>query len=146
MAETIQFPGTMPDHTYVVSLRLSQIFDGVPTERLLTAIKVGRPDTQTFFRVRAGDAWRGNYALIQFGDDREMYIVAGALQAELAAEIRAVTLYTVINRTGTVRLWPINLPGPDGRDNEWFISARAVADIATTCWVRLQNNKSHWGA
>src|SRR5262245_43016812 len=129
MTEPIQFPTAHIDD--LASLRLAQSYDDAPVERILTAIKVGRPDTKVFFRVRAGEEWRGNFALLQFGDDRELYLVPPMLQAELAAECRAVTLYTVIDRNGVVRLWPIGLP-VDGRDNDWFISARCVAEIATT--------------
>ena len=42
------------------------------------------------------------------------------------------TLYTTITRQGVVSLWPIRLPLPDGRYNEWHRSAAEAAELAMT--------------
>ena len=34
---------------------------------------------------------------------------------ELPGEFATVTLFTTINRQGTLHLWPVKLPGPDGQ-------------------------------
>ena len=48
------------------------------------------------------------------------------------------TLYTAINRQGVVFLWPVRLPGPDGKVNEWWRSAGEAAELAMTKWVRVK--------
>jgi hypothetical protein len=46
-------------------------------------------------------------------------------------------LVLVIDRQNELRLWPLRLPGPDGREDDWMSSALAVAEQAKTGWVRL---------
>ena len=37
-------------------------------------------------------------------------------------------------------LWPVKLPGPDGKENEWHRSAREAAEKASTAWLRIKAN------
>jgi hypothetical protein len=39
-----------------------------------------------------------------------------------------------------VFLWPVRLPGPDGKLNEWWRSAAEAAELAMTRWVRVKAN------
>jgi hypothetical protein len=50
------------------------------------------------------------------------------------------TLYLAINKQGTVFLWPVRLPTPDGKDLDWWRSAREAADRATRSWIRVRAN------
>ena len=47
---------------------------------------------------------------------------------------------TSVNRQGVVFLWPVRLPGPDGRTDNWSQSAMDLVGIATNGWVRVQAN------
>jgi hypothetical protein len=49
-------------------------------------------------------------------------------------------LFTAINRQGTVFLWPVRLPSPDGRDMEWWRSGREAAELGMTSWIRVRAN------
>src|SRR5262249_20661811 len=51
-------------------------------------------------------------------------------------------LLTTINRQGVVFLWPIRLPGSDGRVDAWSKSALEAAEMATRTWIRIQANLS----
>ena len=35
-------------------------------------------------------------------------------------------------------LWPVKLPTPDGKQNEWHRSAAEAAERAMTCWLRIK--------
>src|SRR5262249_5463679 len=123
------------------NLRLGQNFtETVGVKKLLKTIPVRKPGPQDFVRVHPNPEYRENFPIIELKDDREEYIVAGALRGELAAEIISKTLFTAINRQGTVFLWTIRLPGPDGRDLNWWRSGREAASLATTKWVRVKAN------
>ena len=87
-------------------------------------------------RVRPGEAWRLPMLVVELREERETYAVAPALAEELAAEGRPVQLYTCLSRGGALFLWPVPLPGPDGKRNQWHESAHAIAERATECWVR----------
>jgi hypothetical protein len=63
-----------------------------------------------------------------------------AIAPELAGETIYVTLFTAINRQGTLFLWPVRLPSPDDRPSAWWRSAREAAELAMTKWVRMRAN------
>lgn len=63
------------------------------------------------------------------------------LYADLAQEVRPKLLYTSITKEGNVFLWPINLPGADGRLDAWSQSAHTAAAMAETSWVRIKANR-----
>jgi hypothetical protein len=51
-----------------------------------------------------------------------------------------MVLVTAINRQNVTFLWPIRLPGSDGRIDEWNGSALEGARLAETRWVRVIAN------
>jgi hypothetical protein len=55
-------------------------------------------------------------------------------------EIVPKMLFTTINRQGIVFLWPIRLPGEDGRLDNWNRSALEAASVAMTSWIRVMSN------
>jgi hypothetical protein len=48
------------------------------------------------------------------------------------------TIYTGITSLGNVFMWPVAIPPPDDKSNEWWRTAREAAELAITCWVRLR--------
>jgi hypothetical protein len=64
------------------------------------------------------------------------------LVQELAEECTRVTLFTAINRQGVLSIWPVRLTGSDGRQMEWWRSAREAAELAIGKWVRIKANMS----
>jgi hypothetical protein len=59
---------------------------------------------------------------------------------ELVGEYVIKTLFLAINRQGTLFFWPVRLPGPDGKDNNWWKTAREAAHLAMKRWVRIKAN------
>jgi hypothetical protein len=64
------------------------------------------------------------------------------LAPHLDGEFSAATLFTTINRQGVPFLWPVKLPGLDGKYNEWHRSAAEAAERAMKKWVRIKANMS----
>jgi hypothetical protein len=58
------------------------------------------------------------------------------------ATFSARIFFTAVNRQGVLFLWPIRLPGPDGRVDEWSRTALEAAQMATKGWVRVTANLS----
>jgi hypothetical protein len=75
-------------------------------------------------------------------DREELYLVAPELWPELSGELRAIIFFTAINRDGVVFLWPVKLPGEDGRHDTWNASALDGAEAAKQQWVRVASNTS----
>ena len=126
------------------ALRLSQSFaDTVGVKKLVTTVPVRKPNRHDFVRVHSDPAYRLTpTAIIELKEDRETYLLSPAIAQQLPGEFNVVTLYTAINRQGVLQLWPVRLPGPDGKHNEWHRSAGAAAEKAVDQWVGVRANMS----
>jgi hypothetical protein len=125
-------------------LRLSQNFhESLGVKKALITVPVRKPGKQDFIRVHPDPAYRLETAVLQLKEERnETYLVAPELWPELAGEITPMVLFTAINRQKVTFLWPIRLPGADGRSDEWNASAQEAAQMAQSGWVRVMANMS----
>ena len=119
------------------TLRLSQNFhDTLGVKKLVVTVAVRRPARKEFIRVHADPALRLDTAILNLKEQREIYLAA------LASEITPMVLVTVVNRQKMGSLWPIRLPGADGRLDAWNTSALQAAERAQAHWVRVMANMS----
>lgn len=124
-------------------LRLSQNFgESAGVKKLVTTIPVRKPNKQDFIRVHADPAYRLETAVLEFKEERETYLVAPELWPELPGELTPKVLFTAINRQKVLFVWPIRLPGEDGRHDEWNASALEAAQMAQMDWIRISANMS----
>jgi hypothetical protein len=122
-------------------LRLSQNFaDDLGVKKALVTVPVRKPARQSFIRVHPDEAYRLQTAILELKEDRETFLVDPTLWPELGGEITPVELFTAVTRNGDVFLWPVKLPGPDGRSSDWHRSAFEIAGMAMTRWLRVQAN------
>ena len=126
------------------ALRLDQSYaDAAGVKKLLTTVPVRKPNWQDFVRVHSDAAYRLTpAAVIEVKEDREVYLATPDMARELPGEFGVATLYTAINRQGVVNIWPVRLPGADGKHNEWHRSAAEAAERAMVQWVRVTANMS----
>jgi hypothetical protein len=126
------------------ALRLDQNFiETAGVKKLLTTVPVRKPGKQDFVRVHADPAFRLTpAAIIELKEDRETYLVAPAIAQELPGEFALATIFLCVNRQGVVSLWPVKLPGPDGKHNEWHRSSAEAAERAMHHWVRVTASMS----
>jgi hypothetical protein len=136
-------PPENPDRFAPDNLRLSQKFhSNAGVKKVYTTIPVRKPNSQEFIRVRPGEDWYLETAILELKDERESYLVAVDLWPEMQGEIVPKALYTTINRQGVLTLWPIRLPGEDGRLDTWNRSAHQAAGLAKTRWIKVVSNMS----
>ena len=109
---------------------------------MLTTVPVRKPGKQNFVRVHPEVSWRLQTAVLELKEEREIYLVDPSLWDELVGEISPMILYTAIDRQGVLFLWPVRLPGEDGRIDNWSRSALEAADKAMNRWVRVSANMS----
>lgn len=129
------------NHLDLNRLRLSQDFaNKVGVKKAIITVPVRKPDRQWFVRVHPDPARRLETAVLELKDERETYLVDPDLWEELPGELVPKVLFTAINRQGVVFVWPVRLPGEDGRGNAWNSSALEAANLATTGWVRVAAN------
>jgi hypothetical protein len=140
--------GVAPDPFDPAALRLSQDFGAeIGVQKVLIKVPVRKPVRQAFFRVHPDPAFSLDTAVIdlKIGADRDVYLVAPELRPQLVDEIVAIRLFTVIDRQGTVTLWPCRLAGPDGRLNTWYETALQAAELAKSRWIRITADQSLGG-
>jgi hypothetical protein len=124
-------------------LRLSQDFAAtVGLKKALLTVPVRKPSGQDFVRVHPDPAMRLDTAVLELKDERETYLVEPALWPALSGDIVAKVLFTAMNRQGVLFLWPIRLPGEDGRHDHWNRSALEAAQSAMHAWVKVVSNMS----
>ena len=144
MTDTINNANTVPNPFDPAALRLDQSYaDTVGVKKLLTTVPVRRPNRQDFVRVHPDPAFRLTpAAIIELKEDREVYLVPPDMAQQLPGEFSVTTLFLTINRQNVIHLWPVKLPGPDGKHNEWHRSAAEAAERAMDGWVKISANMS----
>jgi hypothetical protein len=139
MAEPLRLEATDP-FTNLESLRLDQSYgENLGVKKLLRTVPVRKPGPQDFVRTHPQHRLTPA-ALIELKDDREIYFVAPSMVSELVGEFFVATLYLTINRQNTMTLWPVRMPGPDGKHLEWHRSAAEAAEAAQRRWVKIRAN------
>ena len=132
MVTSILLPSTASDPA---TLRLSQNFhETLGVKKSVVTVPVRRPARKEFIRVHADPALRLDTAILNLKEQREIYLAA------LASEITPMVLVTVVNRQKMGSLWPIRLPGADGRLDAWNTSALQAAEMPQARWVRVMAN------
>jgi len=104
-------------------------------------IAVKKPEKAKFVRVYADEAYQLEAGMIEF--DGEFYLVDPTMDAELTGEptFRRYALFTAVTKEGfVIFLWPIPLPGADGKHNDYHKSALEAAMKAQREWVRVYAN------
>jgi hypothetical protein len=135
---------TVVDDFELEALRLPQSFiETAGVKKLLTTVPVRKPNQHDFNRVHPDQAYRANLAVIRLRDERdETFLLTSNIASNLPGEFAMATVFTAVNRQGVLFLWPVMLPQPDGRMNEWHRSAAEAAEMAMTKWVRIKANTS----
>jgi len=121
------------------ALRVAAAAD-LEVESVLTTVPVRKPRRTEFFGVHPAPDFCVDTYLLERDDgmDKEAYLVAPGLQSLVASELRQVRLFTVINKRGTVMLWPVKLPAADN-DRIRRVSDTALqgAEQAKLLWTKL---------
>ena len=133
----------LTNHLNLEEIRLSQDYaSAVGVKKGLTTVPIRKPSKQTFFRVHPDPAYQLDTMVLELEEEGETYLVKPHLYAELGREITPKRIYTCITKPGVCFLWPIKLPGEDGRLNPWPQSALEAAEIGKEKWIRVKSNKS----
>jgi hypothetical protein len=130
----------------LADLRLTQDYASmVGVKKVLTTIPVRKPNRQEFVRVHQDESYQLSTAVIEIKDDRETFLVSPQLWNELPGETIAKVFLTAMNRQGVLFLWPIRLPEPDGRHDQWNRSAMEAAELSKKKWIKSVANMSLGG-
>ena len=136
-------PDSAPDPFDIKRWALSQSFaEVIGVKKVLSHVPLDKPGNQDWVRVHRHPDYRGNFPIIKLKTENEKYFVKPEMVAELASEIVPVTIFTVVSSMGVTSLWPVRLPGSDGKDIAWWATERAAAELAMKHWIRIRANKA----
>ena len=136
---------TGPDPFDPASLRLTQdLAASMGVKKAMLTVPVRKPDKAWFVRVHPSEEYSLQTAVIELKDDRESYLIGRQLWPALTTEttFSPRALFTAINRQGVLFLWPVRLPGADGKLDAWSQSALEAAKMAKAGWIRVSANMS----
>lgn len=127
------------DQIELEKLRLSQDFSEMAHVRpVLTTIVVRKPHRQEFIRIRPGDENRFATGCFSDKESRETYLISPKVRDLLAGDVTPTLLVVVVSRNSPVPfLWPLTLPGVDGRPNRWHESGVEAATLAESQWLKV---------
>ena len=128
------------------NIRLTQDFTAtIGVKKSITTIPVRKPNRQEFVRVHPDPAYSVEAAVVELKAEGETYVVAKDLWSEVSGELIPKRLVLTMTRQNVLMLWPIRMPGEDGRIDAWNQSAMIAAERARQCWVRVTSDR-HLGA
>lgn len=127
------------DPSELAKLRLSQDFSELSQVKpVLTNIACRKPHKQEFIRVRNGEEHRFTTGCFTDKDSREVYLITPTVRECLVGDVVPTMLVVCVSRNSPIPfLWPLTLPGVDGRPNRWHESAIEAASIAEDQWVKV---------
>jgi hypothetical protein len=123
-------------------LKLTQDYEALAgVKKVITTIPVARPHRHLWIRVHP--EWQLEAAIFEDKTDRATYLIDPSCLSLLIGEVVGKVLYVYMDRQSRdLRIWPIRLPGEDGKLDNWSKSALAAAQIAKNKWIRLASNQS----
>jgi len=129
------------DELQLSKLRLPQNFESIVGGKKLTQyLPVKKPEKQWFIRTHPNREMWFYAAILDFQEDRDAYIVEEELWQELANEVVPKVLIPSMTSHGHSFIWPIRVPGEDGRIDDWSRTAFLAAEQARKQWLRLISN------
>ena len=133
------------DELDLTQFRLGQDFtDDIGAERLLVSVAVGKPGAMAWFRCNPDPSFRADMLIYTPKEDQnpKTYLVHPRLRSLASSVIVPVTLYTLIERSAAMRIWPVRLPGSDSWRSEWWTASDRAAKAAETKWVQIEANRA----
>lgn len=137
----------MPDPFDPANMNFNQSFDGGPKVRkILVNVPVVKPNKKDFIRVHPTMCSR-SVVLVEVENDakKDAFYITPAISRMGVIPSGDATIYDLrlyCNRKADVFVWPMKLQTADGSEMDWFITAKEVAKLAESQWLRVQSNKA----
>lgn len=136
---------TIPDPFDPANLRISQDFETqLGVKKALITVPVRKPAKEWFCRVHPSLEYQLDTFAINLKEDQEFYLADPKLRTTLVGEptYGPWSFVTSVNRQGVLFLWPLRLPGTDGKLDPWSASAIEAVKLARKKWCRVTANMS----
>ncbi|MBV9657271.1 MAG: hypothetical protein JO295_04085 [Verrucomicrobia bacterium] len=141
-------PAKQPEDVFASldALRIDpKMVDGPTVAKVLVTIPVRKPSKEMFVRTHPDSAaYSLDTFVLELKEENEIYLVAPNLRDQLLGEptVHVKRLHLAVTRQCDVFVWPVRLPGADGRLDAWNESALEAQQLARHKWVRVSANRS----
>jgi hypothetical protein len=130
----------------IESLRISTEYGKqFAVKKMLTTIRVGKPNKSSFIMVRSGENWEFLAYIYDNKEVGETYLLTPEVAINFPDIVRPVRLHLAVDRRENPIIIPVQLPGEDGRRNLWHESLTQAIERAKQQWVRIVANMSAGG-
>ena len=128
------------------NMRLSQAALKGAAKKFVTSYAIRKPRKGAFFRVHPDEAYQYvAYVYVEKDEaqlEKDTYLVSPIFAAGLGEEFKcvmsSVVLYLAKERHAEKPfVWKVGIPLDGAKDNKFWESAREIAEIAKTEWVRI---------
>jgi hypothetical protein len=119
--------------------RRDQGFEAGATNRI-SAIKVGKPDQFTWFRVHPNPDFHFPAEVFDYKPQRETFLIEPTLRNDVEIQLTPKLIVPCITRLWNIFLWPVSLPKDDGRENKWTETALDAVRQGMQSWIRVAAN------
>jgi hypothetical protein len=118
------------DQDYLSQLGITEVTSEIP---------VTRPKADEWVRVHPGDEYRYPAGVVETKSDRDLYLVDCNLWPRLKTEplFQVRVLYLGVTTEGKPFLWPVRVPGPDGKMESWIRVPLTAIEHAKVNWTRF---------
>jgi hypothetical protein len=130
----------MTDQFDLASLRLPQNFGELGgVKRALLSVPLRKPHKHEFFRTHPDPSWCFPAPVLKMRGERrdDLFLIHADLVSAIPDDITPMMFMPTMTRQDVFLLWPLRLPAPDGRQDEWLRTALAAAEMARTSWLRM---------
>jgi hypothetical protein len=126
------------------SLKLPDFAENpIEAERIITNVPIRKPRNDMFVRCHPDPTYEQKMLTIEIKSDNGFYVVSPSLRDVLVSEPLCVPrpLVPYVDADGELCIWPIRLPGADGRIDDYNRTAYEHADRARNEWGRIVANR-----
>lgn len=111
------------------------------------APRVGKPSKQAFFSPHPDQLlWQRVAVVEDESDGKAPYVLTREMTTRVPeGDWTAKILVPCITRNGTIFLWSIRCPDPDGKIDSWNQSALSIALSMGNSWLRIAANREAQG-
>jgi hypothetical protein len=123
-------------------VRLQQDFlDDSDVKQILSTVTIRKPNKDEFFRVHSDPNRDFCAGTIKLNNEREVYVVDPGVIPEVKEDVVPKSFLQCINTANVTFLWPLKLPGNDGRAlDQWSRSALNAASLAKDKWLKMRSD------
>jgi hypothetical protein len=132
------------DRVTLSQLAVDPAMIGTTSTKMHVTVSAGRPAPGAWIRTHPDP----HYWMVSAGLkslDGTLYLATTDVLGAVSEDVRYYQLVTFTTRAGALGVWPIVMPGPDGKPTGWTQSALEAATTAKKEWVRIRANMSSGG-